>query len=123
MDRFTTEKLTSFEAVGTSVDEINECFDKWAQLLRGVGVPANRTFVAGTLERTGLVRTRQRRPHSDTIYNTHEVMRVLNKASMKGPEFAWLKRLYRKNASNENRQVLSHEPFERVHEQEKAISA
>ena len=77
--------MTAFETVGASADEINACFDKWARVLRSVGVPANATFVAATLQRTGLVGTRKTRPHSDTIYNSDEVARVLGKVAHKYP--------------------------------------
>jgi hypothetical protein len=82
---YTSEEMTAFETVGASADEINACFDKWARVLRSVGVPANATFVAATLHRTGLVGTRETRPHSDTIYNSDEVARVLGKAAQKYP--------------------------------------
>jgi hypothetical protein len=74
---YTSEEMTAFETVGASAGEINACFDKWARVLRSVGVPADATFVAAALQRTGLVGTRRTRPHSDTIYNSDEVARVL----------------------------------------------
>ena len=70
---YTSEEMTAFETVGASAGEINACFDKWARVLRSVGVPADATFVAAALQRTGLVGTRRTRPHSDTIYNSDEV--------------------------------------------------
>ena len=90
---YTSEEMTAFETVGASADEINACFDKWARVLRSVGVPANATFVAATLQRTGLVGTRKSKPHSDTIYNSDEVARVLGKEAQKYP---WIS--YRRSA-------------------------
>ena len=90
---FTTEELTSFETAGASVDEINACFEKWVRVLRAVGVPANMTIVATTLRGTELVGTRPAKPHTDTIYNAHEVADVLEKTSKQNP---WMSDLYRK---------------------------
>ena len=93
MEDVTSEELLSFETVGASVDEINACFEKWARVLRSVGLPANTTFVATTLLRSGLVGTIHKRPHSDTIYNLHEVARVLEQAL---PLYPWISKVLRK---------------------------